>query len=65
MQQKIFKAKGKGANHKGKSGLREDEKRRPPGEIRKVREGWGFRTMALTAHVFWIPQPTGGRGKGY
>lgn len=45
MQQKIFKAKGKGANHKGKSGLREEEKRRPPGEIRKVREGWGWKGL--------------------
>ena len=44
MQQKIFKAKGKGANHKGKSGLREEEKR-PPGEIRKVREGWGWKGL--------------------
>lgn len=35
------------------------------GEGCEVREGWGFRTTALTAHVFWIPQPTGGRGKGY
>lgn len=36
MQQKIFKAKGKGANHKGKSGLREEEK-----ATRREEEGEG------------------------
>lgn len=45
MQEKIFKAKGKGPNHKGKSGLSEEEKRRPPGEMRKVREGWGWKGL--------------------
>lgn len=37
-----FKAKGKGPNLKGKSGLREEEyrKKRPPGEVRRAKEGW-------------------------